>query len=142
MRKVIDLECDLPPDENGNPRNEELRTPVLISGGPRVRRLAPGGEWIRTSSSARDRQRFEAWAELRPIDLGPAVSSEQSSIYPLSNEALLPERAGSRDRPCSRVTRKPGTPWASIAVANVGREEFEEAHRGAFAGGRDELGDN
>jgi hypothetical protein len=32
MRKVIDLECDLPPDENGNPRNEELRTPVFDLG--------------------------------------------------------------------------------------------------------------
>jgi hypothetical protein len=30
--KVIDLECDLPPDENGNPRNEELRTPVFDLG--------------------------------------------------------------------------------------------------------------
>jgi hypothetical protein len=33
-----------------------------------VRRLFAGGEWLRTSRSARDRQRFEAWAELRPID--------------------------------------------------------------------------
>jgi hypothetical protein len=32
MRKVIELECDLPPDENGNPRNEELRTPVFDLG--------------------------------------------------------------------------------------------------------------
>ena len=33
-----------------------------------VRRLFAGGEWLRTSRSARDRQRFEAWAALRPID--------------------------------------------------------------------------
>ena len=26
MRKVIDLECDLPPDENGNPRKLEAAT--------------------------------------------------------------------------------------------------------------------
>jgi hypothetical protein len=26
MRKIIDLECDLPPDENGNPRKLEAAT--------------------------------------------------------------------------------------------------------------------
>jgi hypothetical protein len=27
-----------------------------------------------------------------------------------------------------------------VRIADVGREEFEEAHRGALAGGRDDLG--
>src|SRR6185312_184067 len=39
MRKVIDLECDLPPDENGNPRKLEAATHPPGYGDPE--RLAP-----------------------------------------------------------------------------------------------------
>jgi hypothetical protein len=35
-----------------------------IAQGPKVRRLPAGGEWIRTSSSARDRQRFRGFGRL------------------------------------------------------------------------------
>ena len=39
MRKVIDLECDLPPDESGNPRKLEEATHPPGYGDPE--RLAP-----------------------------------------------------------------------------------------------------
>ena len=42
MRKVIDLECDLPPDENGNPRKLESATHPPGYGDPEKLEPLPG----------------------------------------------------------------------------------------------------
>jgi hypothetical protein len=42
MRKVIDLECDLPPDENGNPRKLEAATHPPGYGDPERLEPLPG----------------------------------------------------------------------------------------------------